>query len=96
MDVNGDGRMDLLIVHESGGMVLINRGYGTFFVSIAGAKAISPAAEKKPPFTITPTTPCAGAAMRGDGHQDLLVLGEDGQLYDVGNAPPQGAEPARP
>jgi len=94
MDVNGDGNLDFVIVHEGGGMVLINRGYGAFFVSVAGAKAISPSAGKKPPFTLTSGAPCAGAKLRPEGPPDLLVLSADGQLYDVPSRAP--AEPATP
>ena len=41
----------------------------------------------KVPFALTPTTPWAAADVDGDKFDDLLILAEDGTLYEVKNTP---------
>jgi hypothetical protein len=85
IDINGDGRRDLMIVCEGGGLLMVNRGFGAFLVDYdAGVKIIADD-RNHVPFKLGPNTVWAAADMRGDGCEDLLVLTEDGILYDVAN-----------
>jgi hypothetical protein len=88
-DSNADGRPDLLAVNERFGLLLVNRGFGTFFASPVAARALHQHPDQPVPFELTPRTLIAAADFAGDGHQDLLVLMEDGTLYLADN-PPHG------
>jgi len=91
LDANGDKRMDLLVLSEGGNFLLINRGFGAYFVSPAAAHAaLAPhdKPEEKYPFAASATSAYwAAVDTRNDGHHDLLVLTPDGALYRLSNPP---------
>ncbi len=88
IDVNGDGRRDLFIQADGGGLMMINRGYGAFMVDPGGggdAFGGKAGDSRKLPFTLTPQTPWTSADLDGDKCEDLLILTPDGALYQVSN-----------
>jgi hypothetical protein len=87
IDINGDGRRDMMIVCDGGGLLMVNRGFGAFLVDYDAGGNIIADDKNHVPFKLGPNTVWAAADMRGDGHEDLLVLTEDGILYDVANPP---------
>jgi hypothetical protein len=91
LDANGDGRRDLLVLSEGANFLLINRGFGAYFVSPAAAQlALGSAPDKPFPFAASATSShWAAIDTRGDHHQDLLILTPDGTLYRLGNPPPK-------
>ncbi len=93
VDANGDGRPDFFMVAEAGGILLVNRGFGTFFTSAEAGDAVTSQGPRRVPFKLTPTTAWAAADLNGDRLDDLLVLTEDGRLFEVANRPP--ATPAK-
>jgi hypothetical protein len=90
LDANGDGRRDLLVLSEGANFLLINRGFGAFFVSPAAASlALGSAPDKPFPYASSATAShWAAVDARGDHHEDLLILTPDGALYRLGNPPP--------
>lgn len=91
MDVNGDGRADVVVVGDGGNVVLVNRGFGTFLIDPdAGRPLLGPdgkAGDKALAFKVTPTSAWAGADVKGDGTDEVLVLADDGRLFVVDNPP---------
>jgi len=87
LDVDGDGRLDLLVVSEQGGFALVNRGFGCYLVNPDAVSALKPGGAKKAPFTLKLTTLLAGADLAADKFDDVLVLTEDGALFVVDNTP---------
>jgi len=85
IDINGDGRRDLFILADGGGLMMVNRGYGAFLVDPdAGGEVVS-GDRRKAPFTLTPRTPWTPADLDGDKCEDLLILTPEGILYQVSN-----------
>ncbi len=82
LDMNGDGRPDLLIVSPTAGLLLVNRGFGAYLVNPDADKDL-----KGGPFPITPGTQLVGADIGGDKADDLLILTEDGTLFQAANPP---------
>jgi hypothetical protein len=85
IDVNGDGRMDYLILTPAGGLLLVNRGFGAYLIDADAAKLFQPGGAAALPFAIGTHTPIARADLDGNHRDDLLVLAEDGTLYVVSN-----------
>ncbi|QOV91653.1 FG-GAP-like repeat-containing protein [Humisphaera borealis] len=79
IDINGDGRRDVLIAADEGAIVLVNRGYGAFFV-IAKVKELL-AKDGKYPFPIEAGTKLAAADLDGDKKDELIVVAADGRVW---------------
>jgi len=86
LDCNGDGKVDLFLSAPAGPMLLINRGYGAFFIDADIAKVL-----KTPAGTslLTPKSLCAGYDLDGDGLDDLLIISDTGAVTAVMNPKPE-------
>ncbi|MGD0898579.1 MAG: VCBS repeat-containing protein, partial [Thermoguttaceae bacterium] len=73
LDVNHDGRTDLLALSEAGGLLLINRGYGAFLFDKNSGEALAPDAKTPLGVDLPPATVWAAADVNGDGRDGLLV-----------------------
>lgn len=90
LDCDGNGKPDFLLFAPGGGVALLNRGFGAFYVDYSIPLALKPEDPKAQPFSIGAGTFLAGGQLqRGElPRQNLLVLTEDGRLYEVPNTPP--------
>lgn len=84
LDCNGDGRMDVLIVTPAGPMLLINRGFGCFFINPDLGKVLKTESGEALPGKNLWT----GADVDGDGNDDLLMIRPDGAASAVLNPKP--------
>jgi hypothetical protein len=82
LDCNGDGRTDVLINTPSGPLLLINRGFGAFFIDADIAKVLKTASGEP---LLGPKTLWTAADVDGDGLDDLLVVAPDGAVSAVMN-----------
>jgi len=87
LDVNGDNRRDMLIVCDTGGMLMVNRGYGTFLCDYDSGGELATHPKAAPKLKLTAQTPWTAADLHRDGLDDLLVLTADGTLYEASNKP---------
>jgi len=89
LDYHGHGRSDYLIVTESGGLTLVNRGFGTFLANDKLHACFFAQGDDGLPFKLTPGVVAApGARQRGKiPRQNLLVLTDDGHLFELDNSP---------
>jgi hypothetical protein len=78
LDCNGDGRMDVLINSPQGPLLLINRGFGCFFVNGDIGKTLGNA--------LPPNAKWTAQDIDGDKHDDLVVVSEDGKATAILNA----------
>ena len=87
-DIDGNGKLDYLIVAEGGGITLVNRGFGSFLTSSVVHTVFAAKGEDKLPFALTPGTALApGAIPPGKKpRQNLLVLTEEGKLFELDNS----------
>ncbi len=83
LDADQNGRPDLFAVCDTGGLLLVNRGFGTFLLDEDAAGPFAVKGDYRPPFQLSPSTPWTAADLHGDGWDDLLVLTADGTLYEV-------------
>ena len=82
LDCNGDGRTDVLINTPSGPLLLINRGFGAFFINAdLGKTLVDPAG--KPLLADKIRWTCAD--VDGDGDDDLLLISDAGKVSAVLN-----------
>ena len=96
LNVNGDHRRDLLIVCDTGGMLMVNRGYGTFLCDYDSGGEIAAHPKAAPKLKLTAQTPWTAVDLNRDNQDDLLVLTADGTLYEVSNKPrPEPGKPPR-
>jgi hypothetical protein len=81
LDVNGDGRTDVLINTPAGPLMLINRGFGAFFINADLHKVLvgasGPLIGEKSMWTATD--------LDRDGLDDLLIVSEAGAVTAVMN-----------
>ncbi|MEI6210457.1 MAG: VCBS repeat-containing protein [bacterium] len=91
LDCDGNGKLDLVLLVPGGGLTLLNRGFGSYWVDNTIHVKLRPADPKALPFVVGPGTLLAGGQLQpGDPpRQNLLVLTEDGRLYDLPNTVPQ-------
>lgn len=82
LDCNGDGLTDLLVSTPARQLLLINRGFGTFFVNADIGKALAGEGGKSP---LADKTPWTALDVDGDGLDDLVYLRADGTLVAVMN-----------
>ena len=88
LDCDGNRKTDLMILTDSGGLTLLNRGFGVFCMDETIHRRLRPEATGKLPFTITAGTLLApGQRQQGiPPRQNLLVLTEDGRLFEMQNS----------
>jgi len=79
IDINGDGRRDVFIATPAAAVVLINRGYGAFFV-VPRVKEIL-AKDGKYLFPVDQDARLTSVDSDGDKREELLVVGGDGTVY---------------
>jgi hypothetical protein len=83
---DNNGRPDVLAICDGGGLLLLNRGFGTCLLDQDAAGPFAAHNNYQPPFRLSAATPWTAADLDGDGLDDLLVATEDGTLYEVINA----------
>lgn len=88
IDYDGNGKTDLLIVTETGGLTLANRGFGTFMPVDTVHDIFRPGAKPALPFELAPSV-CVAAVRNPSARterENLLVLTEDGRLFEMDNS----------
>jgi len=85
LDVNGDRRVDLYAACDAGALLLVNRGYGAFLLDPDPGGPATAEAGQTPALKLTPATCWAAADLHATGVDDLLILTDDGALYEVSN-----------
>lgn len=87
LDINGDGRNDLIVILDKGGPTLVNRGFGTFFLNPLPTEALHASYQEEVPWKITPKTRFGAGDIHGDKFDDLLIVTPDGELFELDNTP---------
>lgn len=87
LDINGDGRKDFIVFHDDGGPTFVNRGFGMFFLSTEPAVAIRRYEGEEVPWSVTRGTRFGAGDIHGDKFDDLLIVTEDGKLFELDNTP---------
>ena len=88
LDINGDGRADLLVILDKGGPNLVNRGFGTFFLNPLPAQGVFTAYDRdEVPWKVTPGTRFGAGDIHGDKFDDLLIVTPEGRLFELNNTP---------
>ena len=83
LSMNGEARPDLFAFSDAGALLLLNRGLGTFFVDETASANLT--ANGGILLKPSPATVWSRADLHGKGIDDLLLLGEDGTLYEINN-----------
>ena len=78
IDLNGDERMDLVVVAQEGMFAMLNRGHGAFFASSVAVKSLSEGGPKNRASAAWGS----GALVQG-GPLSLLAADEEGVLYEA-------------
>jgi hypothetical protein len=90
LDCNGDGRMDVLINTPAGPMLLINRGYGAFFINADLGKILKTSGGEP---LLTEKTLWTAADVDGDRLDDLIIVSPvTGTVTAVMNPKPEKKE----
>jgi len=76
-----DAKVDLFMFTDAGPLLLLNRGMGAFYVDENIPMLATPAL--KP----TLATPWTRADLHGNNVDDILLVGEDGTLFEIDNTP---------
>jgi hypothetical protein len=84
-DADRNGKPDLLAVCDTGGLLLVNRGFGTFLLDEDAAGPFGARPDYRPPFALSSATPWTAAGVQGDACDALLILTADGTLYEAAN-----------
>jgi hypothetical protein len=87
LDINGDGLQDLIVILDKDGPTLVNRGFGTFFLNTMPTNALHDSYDTKVPWKLTPKTHFGAGDIHGDKFDDLLIVTEDGRLFELDNTP---------
>jgi len=87
LDINGDGLQDLIVILDTDGPTLVNRGFGTFFFNPMPTNALHDSYSTKVPWQVTPKTRFGAGDIHGDKFDDLLIVTEDGRLFELDNTP---------
>jgi hypothetical protein len=82
--LEGGLRTHLFAVCDTGNFLLVNRGFGTFLFDDKTGFSLT-AGDHPLPIKLSPATPAAAADLHGRGSDGLLLLGEDGTLYEADN-----------
>jgi hypothetical protein len=93
LDCDGNGKLDLVLLAPGGGLTLLNRGFGAYWVDKTIHARLRPPDPRALPFAVGPGTLLAGGKLQSGNppRQNLLVLTEDGRLYELANTvPPRG------
>jgi hypothetical protein len=83
LDINNDGKTDLLINTPSGPMLLINRGYGAFFIDPEISKVLTTPTNTP---LLTDKSRWTAIDIDGDGLDDLLIVSDTGAATAIINA----------
>ena len=86
LDCNGDGRTDILISTPSGPLLLINRGFGAFFINADLGKVLKTADDKP---LLDGKNLWTALDIDGDGLDDLLIVSPTGAVTAVMNPKPE-------
>jgi hypothetical protein len=87
LDVNGDGRRDLFVLGQTSGLLLVNRGFGAFLADADAGGVFTAPGPNPPPLRLAPSAVWAPAVFAEDRCEGLLVLTEDGVLFQVFHKP---------
>ena len=87
LDINGDGRKDLVVILDRDGPTLVNRGFGTFFLNPLPAEAMAIYGGKEVPWKVTPGTRFGAGDLHGDKFDDLLIVTKEGRMFELNNTP---------
>ena len=96
LDINGDGRRDAVAICRTGGLMMINRGFGVFLDAYDAGDSAPDAAKQTQTLVerfkaaaaadlLAPTTLLAPGLARDGKSEDLIAITEDGQVYVLVN-----------
>ena len=87
LDFDGNGKSDLMLLTDNGGVTLLNRGFGAFCADYTIHRKLQPEKPGQLPFSLTPGAFLAPGQRQKTQppRQNLLVLTEDGRLFEMQN-----------